>query len=159
MNISHFLNRVSQEGVAVTLSGDDKLKLTGRQSVIEVVASDIREHKTEIVRYLKAGGRCQTCAYSVDHENGRRCKGRDDLLPAYGADHPLRHAPADGGLTCKQYTPSADHLTARSNDEAKVLAWLDRIGEDDPVTIGEVIDAMGRDPEALDYFTMRAASA
>lgn len=159
MNISHFLTRVSQEGVAVTLSGDDKLKLTGRQSVIEVVAGDIREHKADIVRYLKAGGRCQTCAYSIDHDNGRRCKGRDDLLPVYGTNHPLRYAPADGGLSCKQYTPSADHLTARSRDEANVMEWLKRIGKDHPVTIGEVIDAVRRDPDALDYFTMRAATA
>lgn len=156
MNVSHFLTRVSQEGVAVTLSGDDKLKLTGRQSVIEVVAGDIREHKAEIVRYLKAGGRCRSCPYSVDHDNGKRCKGRDDLLPVYGVDHPLRHAPADGGLSCNAYTPSADFLTARSNDEARILEWLKDIGEEDPVTIGEVIDAIRRDPDALEYFAMRA---
>lgn len=156
MNVSHFLNRVSQEGVAVTLSGDDKLKLTGRQSVIEVVADDIREHKTEIVRYLKAGGRCQTCAKGSRQDDQIRCKIRIDLLPVYGEGNPLRYIPADGGLTCKEYTPSADFLTARSNDEAKVLAWLDRIGEDDPVTIGEVIDAIRRDSDALDYFIGRA---
>lgn len=159
MNIHHFLNRVSQEGVEVTLSDEGRIKLSGRRSTIEALTPDVREHKAEIVQYLKAGGRCQTCAHSLQHDNGMRCKARKDLLPVYGEGNTLRHTPLDGGLSCKRYAPSVDHLTARSRDEAKVLEWLKSIGEDDPVTIGEVIDAVRRDPDALDYFTMRAATA
>lgn len=156
MNVSNFLNRVSQEGVAVTLSGDDKLKLNGKQSAIELVAGDVREHKAEIVRYLKAGGRCQSCAQGSRQDERITCKARKDLLPVYGDGNPLRYGPADGGLTCNAYAPSADFLTARSNDEAKILEWLGRIGEDDPVTIGEVVDAIRRDPDAMDYFIDRS---
>jgi hypothetical protein len=31
------------------------------------------------------------------------CSGRDDLPPAYGAGHPMRKLPADGGATCSSW--------------------------------------------------------
>ena len=46
--------------------------------------------------------------------------------------------------------PLSDH------DEAHILDWLSRIGETDPVTIGEVIDRCRSDQEARTYFTGRA---
>ena len=41
-------------------------------------------------------------------------------------------------------------------DEACILDWLSRIGEADPVTIGEVIDRCRADDEARRYFIGRA---
>ena len=34
------------------------------------------------------------------------CGGRDDLPPAYGANHPLRELPGDGGASCDQWQAS-----------------------------------------------------
>lgn len=31
------------------------------------------------------------------------CGGREDLAPAYGANHPLRKLPSDGGASCKAW--------------------------------------------------------
>lgn len=42
-------------------------------------------------------------------------------------------------------------------DEAAILSWLARIGETDPVTIGEVIDRCRADNEARQYFLKRAS--
>ena len=41
-------------------------------------------------------------------------------------------------------------------DEQRILAWLDHIGESDPVTIGEVIDRCRSDASARRYFIDRA---
>lgn len=48
---------------------------------------------------------CKTCTHL--RQPGRvdvgYCAGdRDDLAPAYGANHPLRKLPADGGKNCKE---------------------------------------------------------
>lgn len=45
-----------------------------------------------------------------------------------------------------------------ANEEAKVRRWLDRIGEDDPVTINEIIGAIRSNPEARSYFLERATN-
>lgn len=47
-------------------------------------------------------------------------------------------------------------LIAYLTNEKTVLDWLGRIGEDDPVVIGEVLNRCRQDPEALHYFLMRA---
>jgi hypothetical protein len=44
-----------------------------------------------------------------------------------------------------------------ASEEAAVRAWLARIEETDPATIGEVIEGCRRDVAARDYFTGRAA--
>lgn len=41
--------------------------------------------------------------------------------------------------------------------EKTVLDWLDRIGEDDPAVIGEVLIRCRQDPDAMHYFLMRAS--
>lgn len=41
-------------------------------------------------------------------------------------------------------------------DEQRILAWLDHIGESDPVTIGEVVDRCRSDACARRYFLDRA---
>lgn len=47
---------------------------------------------------------CETCA--LRRAPGRSdgyCSGREDLAPAYGAGHPLRVLPADGGVSCARW--------------------------------------------------------
>ena len=53
--------------------------------------------------------------------------------------------------------PSGDALPALTGeDESNILAWLDAIGETDPVTRGEVIDGCRAKAETRDYFAGRA---
>ena len=47
-------------------------------------------------------------------------------------------------------------LVMSDADEQHILAWLDHIGESDPVTIGEVIDRCRSDASARRYFLERA---
>lgn len=52
--------------------------------------------------------------------------------------------------------PHKPELIAHLTTEKAVLDWLDRIGEDDPSIIGEVLIRCRQDPDALHYFLMRA---
>lgn len=47
-------------------------------------------------------------------------------------------------------------LIAYLTTEKTVTDWLDRIGEDDPAVIGEVLNHCRQEPDALHYFLMRA---
>lgn len=47
-------------------------------------------------------------------------------------------------------------LIAYLTTEKSVTDWLDRIGEDDPAVIGEVLCRCRNDREALSYFLWRA---
>jgi hypothetical protein len=51
---------------------------------------------------------------------------------------------------------AANDATMSDQDERRILAWLDHIGETDPPTIGEVVDRCRSDPEARRYFLERA---
>lgn len=42
-------------------------------------------------------------------------------------------------------------------DATAILVWLASIGEDDRAIIGETLDQCAHDPDALEYFTRRAA--
>lgn len=48
---------------------------------------------------------CSDCRHlrRPGRSDGLCASGRDDLMPAYGANHPLRKLPADGGDGCKQF--------------------------------------------------------
>lgn len=43
------------------------------------------------------------------------------------------------------------------DQEAAIKGWLAKIGEDDPMLITDVLVRCSTDPEALKYFTSRAA--
>ena len=67
----------------------------------------IRAHKDEILLALE-GSNCQQCSHL--RRPGAAygyCSARDDLPPAYGASHPLRICPADGGKTCGSFISGA----------------------------------------------------
>jgi hypothetical protein len=50
-------------------------------------------------------------------------------------------------------------LVAYLTNEKTVCDWLDRIGEDDPAVIDEVLDQCRQESEALVYFMMRAKAS
>lgn len=47
-------------------------------------------------------------------------------------------------------------LIAYLTTEKTISDWLDRIGEDDPAVIGEVLNRCRQDPDAMHYFLMRS---
>jgi hypothetical protein len=54
-------------------------------------------------------------------------------------------------------TPDLHPPSMTGDEEAKIRGWLSRIGEDDPVTIAEVIEGCRRDAAVRNYFIGRAA--
>ena len=53
---------------------------------------------------LSAARACRDCDhFARPGKSAGYCGGRDDLPLAYGAHHPLRRLPADGGASCKQW--------------------------------------------------------
>lgn len=54
-----------------------------------------------VVGMVKACRCCQRLARPGKSDG--YCSGRDDLALAYGANHPLRRLPADGGASCNQW--------------------------------------------------------
>jgi hypothetical protein len=53
---------------------------------------------------------CTTCANSRRPGASRYCSDRPDLPPAYGARHPLRQLPDDGGASCTSWVGFAAQL-------------------------------------------------
>lgn len=51
---------------------------------------------------------CRTCHHmrKPGKSDGYCAGGRADLVPAYGANHPLRRLPADGGTDCQHFQPA-----------------------------------------------------
>lgn len=88
----------------------------------------IRDNKADILKLLEAEAMlgdsdindasepragqedlCSTCANSRRPGASRYCKARPDLPPAYGARHPLRQLPDDGGASCTSWIGVAAH--------------------------------------------------
>lgn len=85
-------------GLHVEVRPPSKLIVTGH--LTDELRHYIRTHKGEILLALEDSN-CQRCIHirrpAAAHGY---CSVRDDLPPAYGASHPLRICPADGGANC-----------------------------------------------------------
>lgn len=66
-----------------------------------------------------------------------------------------------GAVAAEPFTPTTRQPSAPMADgeESMVMAWLAQIGETDPATVGEVVDACRRDEDARRYFLGRAAQS
>jgi hypothetical protein len=100
MNTQTLIREAQTEGVAITISPEGGIILSGKRADREKWASILKPHRDEVIRLLTA-----------------------PLSPG---------------------------------EEAAILNWLAAIGEDDPSTIGEVIENCRRDAEARRYFLGRA---
>lgn len=95
----------------LTLTADHgRLIVEPAGSITDEHRALIREHKAELLDLLEpadgieaaAVGTCQRCRHIRRPglvTNGY-CVARADLPLAYGADHPLRQLPGDGGVFC-----------------------------------------------------------
>jgi hypothetical protein len=72
---------------------------------------------------------------------------RDEVMADYPAA--IRAEP----LTPPMRSPG---VPMTDDEEAEILRWLDRIGEDDQETIAEVLTACWQDAEARGYYARRA---
>lgn len=99
------LSMLSGAGVTARNPGDGRLLVAPVEALTDDLRRYIREHKSEILAELEAANTpanmCQHCIHSRRPGNSTGyCSGREDLPPAYGASHPLRQYPEDGGAAC-----------------------------------------------------------
>ena len=89
------------------------------------------------------------------------------MVKASAAEGVMIRLTSQGGISLKGDSGAVSRwsavLKSRKSDliaylttERAVTEWLDRIGEDDPAVISEVLNRCRQDPEALHYFLMRA---
>lgn len=90
-----------------------------------------------------------------------------EMVKASAAEGVMIRLTPQGGISLKGDSGAVSRwsavLKSRKSDliaylttEKPVTDWLDRIGEDDPAVIGEVLSRCRQDPDALRYFLMRA---
>lgn len=110
MNPATIITLASADGVTLALSATRSIKATGEARVVNRWLPIIREYKVEIISELWAAANDQADKACVECQHFARpgksdgyCSRRGDLPPAYGANHPLRRLPADGGASCKQW--------------------------------------------------------
>ncbi|MCK0510159.1 hypothetical protein [Aromatoleum buckelii] len=103
----HYADRDPLEAWFAPAVSHEEVLAAHRGAVAAEPLAEVRTPVRNEVRGESAGRGCSTCL---------RCKrpglalgycggGRDDLLPAYGANHPLRKLPDDQGAGCASYTP------------------------------------------------------
>lgn len=110
MNPATIIIQATADGVSLALSATGSIKATGKAVAVNRWLSLIREHKVDIISELQAAAidaavtACVECQYFArPGKSEGYCGGRDDLPLAYGANHPLRRLPADGGASCHQW--------------------------------------------------------
>jgi hypothetical protein len=110
MNPAMIIIQATADGLNLALSATGTIKATGEAAAVNRWLPLIREHKVDIISELQAAANdsavtaCTECQhFARPGKSGGYCGGRDDLPLAYGANHPLRRLPADGGASCHQW--------------------------------------------------------
>jgi len=110
MNPATIIIQATADGVSLALSAAGTIKARGEAVAVNRWLPLIREHKVDIISELQAAANDAAIKVCVECQHFARpgksegyCGGRDDLPPAYGANHPLRRLPADGGASCDQW--------------------------------------------------------
>lgn len=110
MNPATIIIQATADGVSLALSATGTIKAAGEAVMVNRWLPLIREHKVDIISEMLAAANDAAVTACVECQHFARpgksdgyCGGRDDLPPAYGANHPLRKLPADGGASCNQW--------------------------------------------------------
>jgi hypothetical protein len=141
------LTQAQAEGVAVVWSPPGALKLRGDPAAVARWAPLLRPHKPDLVEAL-----APRRLWLVTPGNGPAASLCCDP-PATLAEVQARHP---GALVEPVPEPPAGPPLAP--DVARTLrGWLAGIGEDDPLTVAQVLERAQSDPEALAYYLDRAA--
>src|SRR6476620_5516910 len=98
MKLSDILRVVGADGVDLQLDGANSIDVTGEEPAVLRWLPLIRTHKPAIVAILKDEKNDADIQHCSECKHGREpgrvriffCVGRDDLMPAYGPNHPLR---------------------------------------------------------------------
>ena len=154
MNISTLIEQAKSDGVKFSLSEMGTLKLAGENEIVHQWVPIIREHKPEIIQTLQeprhflwritlADGKTQTVSFTPEADQHEVMA----LYPQVFSVEPIIEE------------RSATEPPMTDEEEQTILIWLTHIGEDDPVTIGEVIDRCRSHTEAREYFLGRAKEA
>lgn len=111
MKLNQIIDGCHRDGVSLSVTDDGQLRYSGGQYAIDYWLPLLREHKAAIVASLTEPAGpivrgCLSCRHRVrPGRSGGYCAARDDLLPAYGINHPLKKLPGDGGEFCSAWEP------------------------------------------------------
>lgn len=150
MTPATIMHEAQADGVTLALSPAGTIKVTGDGAAVNRWLDAIRQHKAEIIEALDMSG-CWLIHYPD----------RDPLVVHCSPD--VRHAEMlawyPGALDAAPYTAPVRRPFAPMTgaEEAVARAWLARIGDRDPVSIADIIDACQRDADARRYFMGLAA--
>jgi hypothetical protein len=145
---------LEKSGVHLSLSSTGELKAKGSTDAIKKSLPLIREHKAALITELRNAGKSWRWLINFT--------GRDPMTVTFSPE-------ASRAEVLEQYPeavaaePVPDSPKAESSglltpeQETAILAWLAFIGENDIVTLGEVIEACRRDADARAYFLGRAS--
>ena len=154
MRPATIIQQAKNDGLILSLSDAGGISFQGNRQAAEKWTPTIREYKLEIIRVLQkplhflwrialADGKILTVSFSPEAD-------QDEVMALYPQ-----------AVTIKpviEERPAAEPPMTDEEEQA-ILVWLARIGEDDPVTIGEVIDRCRSHTEAREYFLGRAKEA
>lgn len=102
----HFLDREPLEVWTAPPATLDEVLADYPEAVAAEPLAEVRTPVSAEFRICEGAQRCRSCRHLT--RPGRAdgyCAERIDLPHAYGADHPLRQLPADGGEDCRQWAP------------------------------------------------------
>lgn len=147
------------EGVILAPSPAGTIKVTGQRAAVNRWRGVIREHKAEIVEFLKAD--------TGDTATVSRCwllhfPDRDPVAvtryPETTHAEILERYP--DAIAAEPFTPIIRRPSApiTFDEESAIRSWLAKIDETDPEIIAEVLRRCQSDADARDYFTERARS-
>lgn len=153
MTPATIIEEALSDGVRLTLSPTENIKMTGDCRAVNRWIGVIRERKAEIIDALKVS--------TVDTATASRWwliqyLDRDPVKVACFPD--ATHAEIlemhRDAVAAEPFTPTTTQPLAplMACEETRILAWLTLIEETDPTTIAEVIGECQRDANARAYF-------
>lgn len=155
MTPAAIIREAKADGVTLALSSAGTIKAAGDGAAVNRWLPVIRRHKPEIIEALKADA-ANTASVSawwlVRFADGSPLVVTCSPL-ATRAEVLGWYAPAGAGDAepyAREIRKPAAPMTVA--EEAAIRAWLARIGERDPVSIADILDACRRDEDARCYF-------
>jgi hypothetical protein len=150
------IQQTRSDGLVLSVSETGGIKFEGNRQAAEKWKPVLREHKAALVAELRNAGKSwrwlihftdrdpMTVTFRPEASHAEVLEQYPDAVAAEPVPGTLAAEPS-GPMTLEQ--------------ETAILAWLTSIGENDIVTLGEVIDACRRDADARAYFLGRVSES
>jgi hypothetical protein len=152
MTPAAIIREAIESGVDLSLTAAGTIKAHGDQAAVSRLAPLIREHRFAVVAALKVADEAmRSCWWRIRFKAGE--------VTIYHR-HPLTERQAfeayPRALAVEAFKPPQSRPLSAEQERA-IRAWLDAIGEDEPLTVDDVLLSCRHDPEALAYYLQRAS--